>query len=76
MRWRCSPIPFPSENDRRIVRKFAWLPVQIKDHKVWLETYQTVEVYSKRMVWADEQAWWIYEWREMSPDHRETLDYY
>ena len=76
MRWRCVPVPPPSENDRRIVRKFAWLPIQIKNIKVWLETYQTTEVYTKRMLWDEGNAWWIYEWRELGPDHRKTLDYY
>lgn len=76
MRWRCVPVPTPSENDQRSVRKFAWLPVQIKDHKIWLESYETIEIYTKRVVYEEGSIEWIFEWRELHPKYRVTLDYY
>ena len=29
-------------DDRRVVKKFAWLPIQVEDCMIWLE-YYTVE---------------------------------
>jgi hypothetical protein len=52
----------PKIGDRRTVRKFAWLPVEIGDTKVWLETYETVEE-----VFEDEDRYGVYylTWREV-----------
>ncbi len=40
MRW-----PIPHNGQVRIKRKFAWLPVQVQNEKVWLEFYYYKQVY-------------------------------
>jgi hypothetical protein len=38
--------PKPKKHDRRLVRKFSFLPVRINDeHYVWLQFYYSVEEY-------------------------------
>lgn len=43
MKWRVRQF-----GDKRVVRRFAWLPVVIEGHCIWLERYFTEEEY----------AWW------------------
>ena len=39
MKWLSKPTPPPKIGDKRVLRKFAWFPVEIGNYKVWLETY-------------------------------------
>lgn len=57
MKWKLTK---PASGSVRTIRKFAWLPVEIEDHKVWLETYETKEVYRKsgsKMRWVEIAEW-------------------
>ena len=42
MKWK---VNRPKLGETRFVRKFAWFPTLVEDCKVWLETYETKEVY-------------------------------
>ncbi len=37
------------DGDRRIVKRFAWLPVQVENTFIWLERYKTHEQYLYRI---------------------------
>lgn len=37
----------PKEEETRILKKFAWLPVYIDDCKVWFEFYEIMQIYKK-----------------------------
>lgn len=41
------------ENQTRIIKKFAWFPVNINDCKVWFEFYELMQIYKK----VDEILW-------------------
>ena len=47
MRWRYVEDT-PQEGDTRTVRRFAWTPVVCGDYTVWLETYESIQVYRTR----------------------------
>lgn len=44
MRWKTVDIT-PIEGYTRLRRKFAFLPTTVGDYTVWLETYESVQVY-------------------------------
>lgn len=72
MKWKLTK---PASGSIRTVRKFAWLPVDIENHKVWLETYETKEVYRRvghDIVWS-EIAVWDYELDRMTFPERKLL---
>lgn len=39
MKWR-APIEHPKEGDLKVVTKYAWLPTQVGEYKIWLQQYQ------------------------------------
>lgn len=47
MRWRYVDDT-PQEGDTRTVRRFAWTPVVCGDYTVWLESYDSIQVYRTR----------------------------
>lgn len=48
MKWKTKKY-IPKEGDIRTKRKFAWLPKDCDgDMTVWLETYESVQVYRTR----------------------------
>lgn len=53
MRWRTTK-PTPKPGDVRYIRRFAWLPVEIRDHTVWLERYEATQ----RLVLGVEEDRW------------------
>lgn len=60
MRWITFP-PLPEADQRRIVRRFAWLPTGCEGNiTVWLEPYFVFQVYKK--AYGDERnhydGWW------------------
>ena len=56
MRWNViKPIP-PSLGERRVRRVFAWKPIRVEGHMVWLETYEIHEQYSAPGNWGPD--WW------------------
>lgn len=71
MKWN-AVTPLPKEFDTRTVRKFAWLPTLVEDKKVWLETYQTEEVYKLSYSGGNGGFWteWV-EW-----DHKRNYIIY
>ena len=72
MKWK---LEKPASGSIRTVRKFAWLPVEIEDHKVWLETFETKEVYQRvgrKMEWGEIAAW-NYELDQMTFPERKLL---
>ena len=64
VKWK---IKTPQPGDKRIVRRFAWFPVEIEGYKVWLETYETKEEYRKVMVESYNGLYYRdYRWVEIS----------
>jgi hypothetical protein len=57
MRWTGNPRP----GSKRTVIKFAWFPVGIGNHIVWLERYREGQVYSNAM---DNIYAWTWNWRQ------------
>lgn len=51
MKWKTNQY-VPKEGDRRTVRKFAFLPVIADEYTVWLETYDSVQQYTKVTVYV------------------------
>lgn len=45
MRWLSPAKPEPRPWDLRIVRRFAWWPKQYRESKLWLEHYESVQLY-------------------------------
>jgi hypothetical protein len=45
----------PRHGDIKVVRRFAFLPTVVEDHKVWLEFYEYVYQYNR--VFSDEGHW-------------------
>lgn len=39
----------PDDFERRVVSKFAWLPVEIDNHLVWLEDFNEYQCYRVRV---------------------------
>jgi predicted SnoaL-like aldol condensation-catalyzing enzyme len=39
MRWKTKIKKPPSDGEFRTVQVFAWLPTQVENNTVWLETY-------------------------------------
>jgi len=70
----------PQEGDKRIVRKFAWLPVKAYcsdgfPHKVWLQDYWATQRYEHRydgtvhwLAWVDQEA------HLSKPVHKSTVE--
>ena len=59
MKWKKE---HPKKGDRKIVRRFAWIPTEVEDHTVWLETYQTEVIYGSDVSmlgfnWQEEIDW-------------------
>lgn len=80
MKWK---LESPEPGARRIVRKFAWLPVEIEGYKVWLETYETKEVYYKVQtgLYSREYTWveichWDHELEKHIFPERKLLHYW
>jgi hypothetical protein len=63
MKWK-TVKPVPKHGEIRTRRKIAWLPVEVQDHTVWLETYQITEQYVE---YRSEHAIPSH-WRELSKD--------
>lgn len=42
MRWK-----MPNEGDKRVVVRFAWFPIVISGHKIWLEKFFVKQYYCK-----------------------------
>lgn len=45
MKWYSPRVANPAIGDRRIVKKFAFLPTRIGNHRVWLESYWQEEIF-------------------------------
>jgi len=45
MRWDRKALPLPKEGDVRIMIRFAWIPKEVEDKVVWLESYYSHQVY-------------------------------
>lgn len=67
MRWLAENPPKPKAAQTRCRRVFAWRPTRVKEHVVWLESYEVYEVYFSP---ADGTAGW---WSETN---RKVLDLY
>lgn len=39
--------PKPKHGDTRIVKRFAWLPVEVEEQFVWLERYSSHQKYTQ-----------------------------
>lgn len=59
MRWKAKPLPVkgmitgikgPEIGDKKQKNRFAWLPVKIEKHIIWLESYVEVWEYKKYKV--------------------------
>lgn len=56
----------------RIKRSFAWLPFRIASDMVWLETYETLQLYQMKQYEAISQIdlqpklYSVYEWIDLS----------
>lgn len=50
MRWKVA-----KGGDRRVVRKFAWVPVKVDDTAIWLEHYYSVQ----RCYDSPSNDWWL-----------------
>jgi hypothetical protein len=51
MKWKTTKYE-PAEGDIRTKRKFAFLPVTADEYTVWLETYDSVQKYTKVTVYV------------------------
>lgn len=64
MKWK-TVKRVPEELDTRTVRKFAWLPKQCEGGlTVWLETYDSFQVYKRVLKSEFSHAWFELEWVE------------
>jgi hypothetical protein len=46
MKWYAKRIiQEPTDGSTQLIRKFAWLPVLIAGQKVWMETYEVLQVW-------------------------------
>ena len=63
MRWS---IERPKEGNIRTIKKFAFFPTLLteSDYKVWLETYNCTEEYSKVLADYNGVVGWILAWVE------------
>lgn len=44
MRWKAKPIkPTPELGDKRVLKRFAWLPTRVGEEYFWLEPYHVVQ---------------------------------
>ena len=80
VKWK---IKTPQPGDKRIVRRFAWFPVEIEGYKVWLETYETkeeylkvyVDLYNTRYQWI-EMCYWNRKLEKVVYPNRKLLYYW
>jgi hypothetical protein len=72
MRW-LKDKPRAKHGDQRNKRRFAFLPVQIAEYQVWLETYESVQEYRKVSKFNGRRGWYELDWVEID---RKMLDYY
>jgi len=52
--------------DTRIKRTFAWLPFRIGNDMVWLETYETLQMYVLNEYKNETKLYQVYEWVNIS----------
>jgi hypothetical protein len=63
MKWKIKVSP--KDNDLRTIRRFAWIPIQIRVYQdnshslylVWLESYQVNQLYKSDKGWTDISMW-------------------
>ena len=60
----------PFEGQKRRVRKFAFLPKDCGTYTVWLESYESHQVY-KKMVYGSTIPRFCVEWVEFERNHLE-----
>jgi hypothetical protein len=48
MRWKVEPDPKP--HDYRVVKRFAFLPIEVDDEARWWETVYILQQYSKTII--------------------------
>jgi hypothetical protein len=57
MKFKIKPKPIHYWNDKRIKRKFAFIPVQIHDEYIWLEFYYELQTYRNHFVYGIGWHW-------------------
>lgn len=63
MKWKREQTP--QLGDKRKVRKFAFLPKKCNEFTVWLETYESVQEYS-RDFWYTPERRYADSWKEVA----------
>ena len=70
MIWMPNPAPYVGE--RRVVRRFAWLPVTlVNGARLWLESYYALEAWTREFRYDIEGGYELQAWRTVS---RTTFD--
>lgn len=63
MRWTTTKSP--EHGDERIIKRFLWLPLRLKDgRRFWLETVEVRQVYDQQ-AWLFGSAVWNPGWTDM-----------
>jgi hypothetical protein len=68
MKWKINPY-VPKEGDTRTIRKFAWLPTDCGEYRVWLESYESVQKYKKMAQLGEGHGFWALEWVEIERNY-------
>ena len=64
MKWKTKKYK-PQEGDARTVRRFAWIPKRCEGgYTVWLETYDSFQVYKRVAQMETRHVYWALEWVE------------
>lgn len=61
MRWKVKPKRVPCKYERRIIKKFAFLPIKLMEEKKWLETVYIVQQYSPDGIFIFDPCSWTNE---------------
>lgn len=61
MRWKVKPKRVPYKYERRIIKKFAFLPIELMEEKRWLETVYIVQQYEPDGIFIFSPCVWINE---------------
>ena len=64
MRWKIKTLDIPIGKSK-VVKKFAWLPTQVKGHYVWLEMYSVTYFWDKKIHKFTSNDYYVHHWCEM-----------
>lgn len=68
MRWLATDPPTPKHRELRARKLFAWKPTRVKDHVIWLETYEVAEEFFLPL---NGPGWWT-EYNRATPAFERT----